>query len=362
MISEEGQKELFDTLREFGYKGGLRFNEPLYQYTSFKLGGPCAIFLLPESTPDIRAALRYFKHTGTPWSVLGGGSNVLFPDHGFNGGILRIGDNLAEFEEGDNHLAVSAGLPLSRLMRFAMEEGYGGLEFLIGIPGTVGGAIAVNAGTPEEWIDTLVLWAEAVNYEGDPVRFMKPRGSYRQGFAGGKNYVIAGVALEKREADPAVVKEKMKQRMSAKVAAQPYGVRSAGCVFKNPPGVKAWELIESVGLKGHEIGGASFSEVHCNFIVCSKGAASADVLGLIRLAEERVLEEKGIKLEREIVLLGFDIPPPIPELPFEEEEAEKEEAESEQPSEEGADAETDENENESGDEKETESPGETKAD
>ncbi len=335
MISDEEQKKIFDHLRGLGFNGELRFNEPLYQYTTFKLGGPCEIFLLPESTPDVRAAVRFFNEKEMPWAVLGGGSNILFPDLGFYGGIIRLGENMAEFEEEDDHLSAGAGMPLSRLMKFAITEGYDDFDFLVGIPGSVGGAVNVNAGTAAKWIDSLIMWVETVNPEGDPVRFMRPKGSYRKGFTGDKNFIITNVAFRKKEGESSEIKRKMTELMKAKAEAQPYGERSAGCVFKNPQDAKAWELIEAVGLRNHAIGGASFSGKHCNFIVCSEGATSSDVMSLIQLAEERVSEEKGIALEREIVILGFDIPRPAPELQFVEEADEAEPIDKETESEPG---------------------------
>lgn len=335
MISDEGQKGIFDRLRELGFNGEMRFNEPLYQYTTFRLGGPCEIFLLPENTPDVRAAVRFFNEEKIPWAVLGGGSNVLFPDLGFYGGIIRIGEDMAEFDEEDDHLSAGAGMPMSRLMKFAIADGYDDFDFLVGIPGSVGGAVNVNAGTAGKWIDSLIMWAEAVNPKGDPIRFMRPKGSYRKGFTGEGNFIITNVAFKKMDAESSEIKRKMTEHMKAKVEAQPYGERSAGCVFKNPQDAKAWELIDAVGLRNHAIGGVRFSEKHCNFIVCSEGATSSDVLSLIQLAEERVSDEKGIALEREIVVLGFDIPRPAPELEFVEEAGEAEPVDEETASEPG---------------------------
>jgi len=327
MIPDEAQKQIYAELAEAGFKGGIRFNEPLYTHTTFKLGGPSDIFLLPGSTPDVRSAIRFFKDKVLPWGVIGGGSNVLFPDYGFRGGIMKIGEMMAQFDESDTYLFMSAGMPLNRLMKLALQEGYGGFDFLVGIPGTVGGAMAVNAGTRDEWFHSIVTWAEAVNSEGDPVRFMRPKGGYRTSFFKNKEYVITGVAFEREDVDPNIVREKMRDRMRRKAAAQPYGMRSAGSVFKNPPGMSAWELIDAVGLRGYRHGGAQFSEKHCNFIVCSMGATSDDVVGIINLAVQRVKDDKGIELERELVMLGFDLPQPEPQT----EPAEAVEDETEEP-------------------------------
>lgn len=318
MVSDEERKSIFAGLRDMGFKGDMHFDEPLYLHSTLKLGGPSDIFLIPHSTPDVRTAIRFLNAREMPWAVLGGGSNILFPDYGYAGGIIKIGDAMAAFEEEENRLFTGAGMPLSRLMKFAIQEGYGGFDFLVGIPGTIGGALSVNAGTRDQWFNSLVLWVETVNSEGDPVRFMNPTGGYRASFFTGNEYIVTGVALRYEEANPDAIRGEMARRMHDKVAAQPYGVRSAGCVFKNPEGLRAWELIESVGLRGHREGGAVFSEKHCNFIICNEGATSADVLALINLAKERVASEKGIELQRELVLLGFDIPRTEPELPFEE--------------------------------------------
>ena len=319
MIPDEAQKQLYAELVEAGFKGGVHFNEPMYLHTTFKLGGTSDIFLLPGTTPDVRTAIRFFGNKGLPWAVIGGGSNVLFPDYGFRGGIIKIGETMAQVDERDKYLFVSAGMPLNRLMKLAVQEGYGGFDFLVGIPGTVGGAMAVNAGTRDEWFHSIVIWAEAVNSGGDPVRFMNPKGGYRTSLFRNKEYVITGVAFTLEEAAPNVIKEKMRERMLRKVAAQPYGIRSAGSVFKNPPGMSAWELIDAVGLRGYRHGGAQFSEKHCNFIVCHAGATSEDVASLVNSAVQRVKDDKGIELELELVMLGFDLPQPEPQaVPVEE--------------------------------------------
>ncbi len=316
MISEEERRKHYKRLGEAGFKGDIRFNEPLYLHSTFRLGGPCDIFVVPKNTPDIRSAIRYFARRKIPFAALGAGSNVLFPDFGYRGGIIHIGEAIAEFREADDHIFAEAGMPISRLMRYAILEKYAGYEFLVGIPGTIGGALVGNAGTREEWFNKQVLWIEAVSPEGDPVRFMNPGGTYRTSFFKGKDYVVTGVAMRNEISHGASIRDEMARRMKARLESQPYGKRSAGSVFKNPKGLVAWELIDQVGLRGHREGGAFFSEKHSNFIVCDKGATSEDVLNLITLAEERVAAEKDVKLERELVLLGFNIPQPEPKLQF----------------------------------------------
>ncbi len=326
MISNEKIIEFREGLDRTGYNGDVLFNEPLSGHATFGLGGPASVFLAPANTRDVRSAIRFANRRKMPWAILGGGSNVLFPDWGYDGCIIKFTEAMGDYDERNGYLHVEAGLGMSSLMRAAITNGFDGYDFLVGIPGTVGGALAMNAGTRDEWIDKLVLWVEVVDKKGDPARFKKTAGGYRESVIGSE-YIITSAALKTDEADPSEIRRKMGARMRDRAAAQPLGERTAGSVFKNPPGESAWKLIDEAGLRGHVEGAAKFSEKHCNFISSGEGATSADVLALIELAQRRVFEEKGILLEREIVLIGFELPRPEviaalePEHPVEEESA-----------------------------------------
>ena len=286
------------------------FDQPLAGHTTFGLGGPAWALVRPDDVEELARLLAFLKSERLPWFVLGGGSNVLCRDGGFNGVIVRLGEgfsglDLEETEDGSRRLAAGAAASTAKMVSLCRREGLSGLEFMAGIPGTVGGALAMNAGTRRGAAGDALVRMEVMDAGGMRRVFERAElcfGYRRLGLAAGTIIVRGIFHLVKTGADEveAAVREVLEQRSST----QPKGVRSAGCVFRNPPGDSAGRLIDRAGLKGSRRGGAWVAEEHANFIVHDGRASAADVLGLLDTVRSTVLERFGVELEPEIVILG----------------------------------------------------------
>ena len=287
----------------------IRFQCPMAEYTTLKVGGPAEALYEAKSTQNLRRVLVYLHSENIPYVVLGRGSNVLITDKGLDGIVIRLCGSLSRVEEkraDDMSLLTGAGLHLMKLLNYCRRSALGGLEFLSGIPGTVGGAVAMNAGAFGEEIGTKVKEIHMVDERGKPVMRNHGKGfafSYRQ-FEMERGSVIVRVRLSLTPQSEGAVGKKISDYLSIKKESQPLEYPSAGSVFKNPPNDYAGRLIEKAGLKGTKIGGAVISEKHGNYILNTGRARARDILDLIRLAQEKVKEETGVELEPEIRVFG----------------------------------------------------------
>jgi UDP-N-acetylmuramate dehydrogenase len=302
------------------WDGELRRNEPLAPLTTLRVGGPAAVAARPSTLAQLASLLALLDWLGCPRRVLGRGSNLLVADEGYAGVAIILGQRLGRItrvpaapepagrEAADRVLVrVEAGCSLAALLAWALKRGLGGLEFLAGIPGSIGGAVMMNAGAWGESLGERVHALEVVS--GGRVRVINRSAlefSYRlvQGLAADEVVGAAILALVARE--PATIQALVRQRHEQRRAAQPRGVASAGSFFKNPPGDYAGRLIEQAGLKGVRVGGAQVSRKHANFLINSQGARAADLLALMKLVQEQVLARFGVRLEPEVHLLGFE--------------------------------------------------------
>jgi UDP-N-acetylmuramate dehydrogenase len=284
-----------------------RENEPLAKYTTYRIGGPAHIFALPRHAEDLAAIGAYLKGTGDKYFVLGNGSNVLAPDEGFDGVVICTREMNPGIEFlASNQVRASAATLNSRILRATAEAGLAGLEPLSGVPGNVGGAIYMNAGTGAGWIDRVTIEVDVASLSSGKVRSVagpELSFSYRHQHFLEPDEIILSATFQLAKEEPAAVKARHVELVKKRKAAQPIEMPSCGSVFRNPQGQNAWKVISDVGLKGHRIGGARFSEKHSNFIVNEGGATRADVLELIRLAKNLVQEKLGISLREEVVLL-----------------------------------------------------------
>lgn len=289
--------------------GRIRFDVPMSEHTTFRAGGRAEALYEAHEAEELRKALQFLKRESIPYLVCGGGSNLLVRDGGLEGAAIRLTGALADLARDDgqapNVLLAGGGLSLARLLAFCRREGLGGLEFLAGIPGTVGGAVAMNAGAFGKETSEAVEAASILSPSGETA--LKTREelafSYRRlEMQAGSVILQTRFSLE-REA-PETVSKRIAQNLERRKARQPLGRPSAGSVFKNPPGEFAGRLIERAGLKGETRGGAMISQEHANFIVNRGGAAAEDILALVRLAQERVRQETGLELELEIRVVG----------------------------------------------------------
>jgi len=274
----------------------------LSEVTTFRVGGRPVHYVRPAGEQELSGAIAFFRARQLPFYVLGGGSNLLVDDGELPFAVVHICDpgfNWVEERE-NGRLRVGAGVPLSRLLTRCRDAGLGGLEYLTGIPGTVGGAVTGNAGA----------WGRSISEQLRRIRFFDRNGrmhetearheafSYRNSSLRGR--VITEVELALEPGAPGFIAERMKRFVQLKRRRQPMKLLSAGCVFKNPPNGSAGRLLDSCGLKGQRVGGAIVSWVHANFIVNRGGATARDVVALIEKMRAAVLGRFGVELELEI--------------------------------------------------------------
>jgi len=286
-------------------RGDVRFKEPLSFHTSLRIGGPADIFVIPQDLDDIRHALAFAHREQLPVNVLGGGNNLLVHDRGVHGVVIKIEGCLGRAEFNGEEAVAGAGVSLSALIREAAALNLGGIEALVGIPATVGGALAMNAGTADGHIGDFVSGVYFLHADGSIGEF-KPNtnGFAYRAFEFPPDSVLVGCRLQFQRRPQAEVQREIKQRLKHKKSTQPLALASAGWVWKDPAGESAARLIEKSGLKGKRMNGAEISAKHTNFIVNRGGASAVDVHALIDLSRERVHAQFGITLEPELRCLG----------------------------------------------------------
>ena len=288
--------------------GPVRRDEPMSRHTTYHIGGPTALLVECATVADLAAATTILADEGVEWRILGKGSNVLVSDDGYNGAVLTLGRDFKRHSLEGDRLRSGAGVIFAAIVRDAFSEGRTGLEFGVGIPGTVGGALAMNAGSREEWIGSIV---ESVTLFVPGEGLMAVRGpevawGYRSSGLQTRGIIVEG-AFRLMEGDADHIRRTMEASLRRRKRTQPLSMPSAGSVFVNPEGDSAGRLIESAGLKGTRIGGAVVSDLHANFIVNAGGATAADVISLVRLVRDTVKEAYGVELTPEVRFLGsFD--------------------------------------------------------
>jgi UDP-N-acetylmuramate dehydrogenase len=286
-------------------RGEVRFKELLSFHTSLRIGGPADIFVVPQDLDDIRHALLFADRDQLPVVVIGGGNNLLVNDRGVRGVVLKLEGCLGRAEFHGEEAVAGAGVSLSALIREAAAQNLGGVEALVGIPATIGGALAMNAGTDDGCIGDFVSAAYFLHSDGTIGEFKPGAGAFTyRAFHFPPGAVLVGCRLQFHRRPLAEIQKDIKQRLKVKKATQPLALASAGCVWKNPPGDVAGRLIEKSGLKGKRLNGAEISAKHANFIVNRGRTTAGDVLALMDLTRERVLANFGVTLEHEIRIIG----------------------------------------------------------
>ncbi len=282
----------------------MLLGEPLRRYTSLGIGGPAQALVFPSDAEDLQQLLKLAHDAAIPFYVLGAGSNLLVRDGGFKGLVVSLCLGFKRISHRENIIKVQAGAHVSKLLAYAQANNLGGLEFLAGIPGTVGGAVAMNAGAGGSEIGQRVKAVSVLTPDVQYVRFTREKINfgYRSSSLADCGIVL-GAELELSPMDSGAVADKVSRFLSERKRNQPAG-SSAGSIFKNPPGDYAGRLIEEAGLKGVSIGDAQVSAQHGNFIL-NKGTASArDVEALIQLVQKEVARKKGVCLEPEVKIIG----------------------------------------------------------
>jgi UDP-N-acetylmuramate dehydrogenase len=284
--------------------GEVTRDAPLAVRTAIRVGGPADLLVRPRDQDDLAALLRACRELGLPLLVLGGGANLLVADRGVRGVVVKLPRDFGEERAEGDRLVLSAGAPTGRLVALAQKRGLVGCEFAAGIPGTLGGTIVMNAGTRTGEMKDVVRRVELATADGAGwVAAAELAFGYRTSRlpAGA---VVTRVELELRPGDVVRSAAIMKADVDHRRATQPLTQPTFGSTFRNPPGAHAGRLIEAVGLKGHRLGGAMWSDVHANFVVNLGGASARDVLRLMNLARSRVREQFGTLLEPEVRLAG----------------------------------------------------------
>ncbi len=308
-------------LRELASRvhGAVRFDQPLAAYTTYRIGGPAAAFVLPTNIDDVSQALQFAAETGTRWLALGLGSNVLVSDRGFDGIVVRLGkglDTVRRDTDGDETLwTVGAGVPTPLLARQTAEAGLAGVHRLVGVPGTVGGGVFMNAGAHGQDFSQVTRAVELVENDGTVRSVPGAEVPWEYRTSGLLGSVVVGAILQLTPADPKLLQKEIKQHFRWRKAGTPFNARCCGSVFRNPsapggvqPGGSAesrpaGQLIDALGLKGHRVGGAQISSKHANYIVNTGEGTASDVLALIEQVRGKVFAEYGVELQLEVKVI-----------------------------------------------------------
>ena len=281
-------------------------NEPMSRHTTFRIGGPADYFVMPSENGQIRDVIRMCREQAVPYYVMGNGSNLLVGDRGFRGVIIQIGRNMSRIDVAGTRIRVQAGALLSKVASAALEASLAGMEFASGIPGTLGGALRMNAGAYGGEMKDIVRGAEVLTAEGEIRQLLVDElgMGYRTSVIARNDYVALGAELSLEPGDPKEIRAKMEELKRRRIEKQPLEYGSAGSTFKRPEGHFAGKLIEEAGLRGYTVGGAQVSEKHCGFVINRGGATAADVMQLMRDVTERVKENSGVTLEPEVKRIG----------------------------------------------------------
>ena len=298
-----------DRLRElllgFANEDQMLIGEPMSRHTTFRVGGPADVLFMPRGPEEVRRALDAAREVGVPAVVIGNGSNLIVRDGGIRGLVIALGEGMSRIARDGNVIEAQAGASLARVAAFAQEAGLSGLEFASGIPGTLGGGCAMNAGAYGGQLSDVLIDAEV--YLDGRVQTLTRDGMER-GYRTTKPLREGGVVLSARfhltPDDPDAISARMRELNARRREKQPLNFPSAGSTFKRPEGHFAGALIEQAGLKGRSVNGMQVSEKHAGFVVKTGEATAADALALIRMVQDEVFAQFGVRLEPEVRIIG----------------------------------------------------------
>ena len=283
-------------------------NEPLSKHTTFRIGGPAKYFAVPRNLNAVKQLISAARDNNVNFVILGRGSNVLAADEGFDGLVIRLSQKYANITVEGSTLYADAGASLARICKIALDNHLGGLEFAWGIPGSVGGAVYMNAGAyggeMKDVVESVIYLDCEDGYNVKTLTAQECDFGYRHSFFADKAHVICGVNFKLQHGSREEIKEKMDDLLNRRVTKQPYFIPSAGSTFKRPAGSYASMLVDQCGLKGHAVGDAEVSPKHAGFVVNNGNASCADVLQLCDEIIAIVKEKTGFVLEREVKILG----------------------------------------------------------
>ncbi len=302
----KGNQALLEFLKEYVPREDILLSEMMNRHTAFRIGGPADIFCKVQSAEALAKILRYLTQTGRDCFIIGKGSNLLVSDKGYRGVILQPDGELAAVRVEGTRIIAGAGASLPQVARTAAEHGLSGLEFAAGIPGSLGGAVVMNAGAYDGEMKQIVKsvtvydqMGEEMCLDNDTMEF-----SYRSSIIKDRPFTVAEVTMELQEGDREAIFSRMEELNRRRREKQPLEYPSAGSTFKRPQGYFAGKLIMDAGLRGLRVGDAQVSEKHCGFIVNIGNASAEDVKELMEEVQYRVKKQLGVRLEPEVILLG----------------------------------------------------------
>lgn len=281
-------------------------NEPMKKHTTFRIGGPADYYLCPHSVKEVQKVVEICREEKLPYFILGNGSNLLVSDKGYRGAVIQLWKNVSDIRVKGCLIEAMAGASLAKIAAQALEEGLTGMEFASGIPGTLGGAVVMNAGAYGGEMKDILKEALVMDSEGKVFTLDKKelKLGYRTSTVKENGYIVLSAVLELRMGKREEIRKLMEELKQRRIDKQPLDMPSAGSTFKRPEGYFAGKLIMDTGLRGFSVGGAQVSEKHCGFVVNTGGATASDVLALIREVQKRVREKFGVELETEVKFLG----------------------------------------------------------
>ena len=284
----------------------VKVDEPMKRHTTFRIGGPADYFLLPSSEEELSGILKICKNEELPYFILGNGSNLLVSDEGYRGVIIQLYRNYGDITVKGNEIHATAGALLSQIAAAAKNASLTGFEFAGGIPGTLGGAVVMNAGAYGGELKDVLKEAVVMDREGNifTVPVEKLAMGYRTSLVKTAGYLVLEVVISLKKGSQEEIRDTMKDLADRRISKQPLEYPSAGSTFKRPEGYFAGKLIMDAGLRGYQVGDAQVSEKHCGFVINKGNATAADVLTLIENVREKVQEQFGVTLEPEVKFLG----------------------------------------------------------
>lgn len=294
--------------RRDDFEGTILIDEPLARYTTYRIGGCASCVVQVDSLSALTQVLNALKDMSASYTVLGRGSNVLVSDEGYDGAVILLGREFKHwnYDPDTMQFSIGAAASTSRVVQQAFQQGVSGLEDLVGIPGTIGGALRMNAGVSSQGIGERVQSVTVMTPEGELKRIEGSALQWGYRWSSLPEEVIAlECVLTMSAGDPSLIRARMEGKLTQRKRTQPYGKASCGSVFRNPPGAHAAALIEGVGMKGVMRGDAQVSPLHANFIVNTASATAADVRWLIAEIQRKVKQHYGIELTPEVRFLGF---------------------------------------------------------
>jgi UDP-N-acetylmuramate dehydrogenase len=300
--------EFVQKLKKHIISGIVVEHESMDRHTTFQVGGPADIFVEPGTREELQYALTQARDNQVPFFVTGNGSNLLVSDEGYRGMILHIGKSMSEVTVSGTRIRAQAGASLARIAKEAYEHGLTGMEFAAGIPGSLGGAVVMNAGAYGGEMKDILTEVDVMTREGEFITI--PAGnldlSYRHSCIPDHEYIVLGAGIELSPGDPEAIKSRMSELAQARRQKQPLEYPSAGSTFKRPEGYFAGKLVQDAGLKGYTVGGARVSEKHSGFVINHGGAEACEIRFLIRQVQKKVMKQFGVLLEPEVRFIGFE--------------------------------------------------------